>query len=165
MLKKIGQPAPPTGLKLKLFRAPIYLYRARLGFLFGERFIRLKHWGRKSGELREAVIEVIDHDRSAGKLYAASGFGTKSQWYKNVVARSDVFVTLKNTEYRASARVVDSGEAHEVLLRYAHAHPKAIKGVARLSGYEMDGTESDIVEFSGIVKIIEFTLGDETRAQ
>jgi len=38
------------------------------------------------------------------------------------------------------------------------AHPKSIKGVARLSGYEMDATKKDVIEFSKIVKIVEFTL-------
>ncbi len=162
MLRKIGEPAPPTGFKLNLFRAPLYLYRLRLGFLFGERFIRLKHWGRVSGELKETVIEVISQDKSAGKVFSASGFGDKSQWYKNIIANENVFVTLKNTEYRAIARAVEEDEAKEILLGYGRSHPKAIKGVARLSGYEMDGGESDIVEFSSIVKIIEFTLGEET---
>ncbi len=160
MLKKIGEPAPPTGFKLNLFRAPLYFYRLRLGFLFGERFVRLKHWGRVSGELKETVIEVIGQDKPAGKIFSASGFGDKSQWYQNIIANENVFVTLKNTEYRATARAVEEDKAREILFQYAEAHPKAMKGVARLSGYDMDGSESDIVEFSGIVKIIEFSLGE-----
>jgi hypothetical protein len=71
MLKKVGEPAPPKGLKLKLFRAPIYLYRLKLGFLLGERFIRLQHWGRVSGALKDTVIEVIDQDKTNGKIYSA----------------------------------------------------------------------------------------------
>jgi len=63
MLRNIGGPAPPKGLKLKLFRVPLYIYRFKLGFLFGERFIQLKHWGRKSGNLKETVIEVIDQEK------------------------------------------------------------------------------------------------------
>ena len=160
MLIKRGQAAPPKGLKLKLFRAPIYLYRLKLGFFFGERFIRLKHWGRVSGELKETVIEVIDQDKSVGKLYSASGFGKQSQWYQNILANEEVFVTIKNTEFRARAMPVDDRQAEEILLRYAKANPKAIKGVARLSGYEMDGIESDIVEFSRIVRIVEFQLAE-----
>ena len=162
MLRKTGEPSPPTGLKLAFFRAPLYLYRLRLGFLLGERFLRLKHWGRVSGELKETVIEVVDQDKDAGKVFAASGFGEQSQWFKNIVAKEDVFVTLKNTEYKAIARVVDKAQAQEVLLRYARSHPKAIKGVARLSGYAMDGTESDVIEFSGIVRIVEFSLHETT---
>ena len=42
-----------------LVRAPIWLYRARLGFLFGERLLMLEHTGRKSGLLRLAVLEIV----------------------------------------------------------------------------------------------------------
>ena len=158
MLKKIGEPAPPKGLKLKLFRAPRYFYHFKLGFLFGERFIHLKHWGRKSGQLKETVIEVIDQDKTNGVLYSASGFGTQSQWFKNISVNNAVFVTLRNTEFEASASVLSADEATEVLLRYLMVHPHSIKGVARLSGYEMDGSEKDVIAFSQIIKIVKFTL-------
>ena len=158
MLKKIGEPAPPKGLKLKLFRAPRYVYHLKLGFLFGERLIHLKHWGRKSGQLKETVIEVIDQDKTNGVLYSASGFGAQSQWFKNISVNNAVFVTVKNTEFKAIASVLCADEATQILLRYAKAHPNSIKGVARLSGYEMDGSEKDVIAFSQIIKIVKFTL-------
>lgn len=161
MLKKIGEPAPPKGLKLKLFRAPCYFYHLKLGFLFGERFIHLKHWGRKSGKLKETVIEVIDQDKVNRKIFSASGFGEKSQWFKNIFANNAVLVTLKNTEYKATAKVLLADDATRVLLRYAGAYPKSLKGVARLSGYEIDGSIQDVVEFSKVIKIVEFTLSEK----
>jgi deazaflavin-dependent oxidoreductase (nitroreductase family) len=164
MLKKIGEPAPPKGLKLKLFRAPRYFYHFKLGFLFGERFIHLKHWGRKSGQLKETVIEVIDQDKTNGVLYSASGFGTQSQWFKNISVNNAVFVTLRNTEFEASASVLSADQATEVLLRYVKAHPNSIKSVARLSGYEMDGSEKDIIAFSQIIKIVKFTLHERINS-
>ena len=158
MLKKIGEPAPPKGLKLKLFRAPRYVYHMKLGFLFGERLIHLKHWGRKSGQLKETVIEVIDQDKTNRVLYSASGFGEQSQWFKNISVNTAVLVTVKNTEFKATASVLSADEATQILLRYAKAHPNSIKGVARLSGYEMDGSEKDVIAFSQIIKIVKFTL-------
>ena len=158
MLKKIGEPAPPRGLKLKLYRAPLYLYRLKLGFLLGERFIRLQHWGRTSGRLRETVVEVIDQDKASHRIYSASGFGEHSQWFRNISANPHVYVTLKHTDYAAIARILSQEEATTVLRRYASAHPKSINGVARLSGYQMDGSEEDVIAFSKIVRIIEFEL-------
>ncbi|MEP5567920.1 MAG: nitroreductase family deazaflavin-dependent oxidoreductase [Halioglobus sp.] len=160
VLRKVGEPAPPKGLKLKLFRSPLYVYRLGLGFLLGERFIHLKHWGRKSGKPRETVIEVIEWDKEHSKMFSASGFGEKSQWFQNISANSSVFVTVGNIQYQATARVVSSDEAKNVLLRYAKAHPKSIKAVARLSGYDMEGSEQDILEFSQIIKVVEFSLSD-----
>jgi hypothetical protein len=42
-------------------RAPIWLFRARLGFLAGSRLIMLEHIGRTSGQRRYVVLEVVDH--------------------------------------------------------------------------------------------------------
>jgi deazaflavin-dependent oxidoreductase (nitroreductase family) len=136
----------------------------KLGFLFGERFIHLKHWGRKSGQLKETVIEVIDQDKTNGVLYSASGFGTQSQWFKNISVNNAVFVTLRNTEFEASASVLSADEATEVLLRYVKVHPNSIKSVARLSGYEMDGSEKDVIAFSQIIKIVKFTLHERINS-
>ena len=158
VLKKIGDPSPPNGLLLKLFQLPIFLYRTKLGFLLGERFILLKHWGRISGELKETVIEVIDQDKASGKIYSASGYGERSQWFKNISSNNNVFITIKNCERKAVGRILSPLEAEAVLLRYADRHPNSIKGVARLSGYSLDGTSEDVIEFSKLVKIIEFQL-------
>lgn len=40
-------------------RAPIWLFRARLGFLLGSRLLMLEHLGRKSGGRRHVVLEVV----------------------------------------------------------------------------------------------------------
>jgi deazaflavin-dependent oxidoreductase (nitroreductase family) len=120
----------------------------------------LKHKGRKTGVLRETVIEIIDQDKERGKIYAASGFGESSQWFKNICADNSVLLTIKNKEFPARARVLGSQGSEQVLKRYAMAHPGSIKGVAKLSGYKMDGSESDVTEFSRIIKIIEFSKAE-----
>ncbi len=158
MIRKIAEPAAPTGLKLKLFRAPIYLYRMKLGFLLGRRFILLKHWGRKSATLKEAVIEVIHRNEAEGKIYSASGFGEKSQWFKNIQANNQVWLTTGNTEFQARARILSSEDAEVILQQYVRQHPNSIKGVARLSGYVIDGDDADISAFSKIIRIIEFSI-------
>jgi hypothetical protein len=42
-------------------RAPVWLYRARLGFVFGSRLLMLEHTGRKTGIRRYVVLETVDH--------------------------------------------------------------------------------------------------------
>ena len=49
----------PSGTLRLVFRLPIYLYRLNLGWLLGHRGLLLTHQGRKSGLLRETVLEVI----------------------------------------------------------------------------------------------------------
>ncbi|MEU0506469.1 nitroreductase/quinone reductase family protein [Nocardia sp. NPDC005998] len=66
-----------------LVRAPIRLYRAGLGFLFGTRILMVQHIGRTSGDRRFAVLEVVDRP-APGEFVIVSRFGTKAQWYRNI---------------------------------------------------------------------------------
>jgi hypothetical protein len=60
-----------------LMRAPIWLYRARLGFLFGSRTLMLEHIGRNSGARRYVVLEVVGHP-TPDVYVIASGFGLRA---------------------------------------------------------------------------------------
>ena len=57
---------PPTGIKRWFFRAPVWVYRARLGFLFGNRMLYLVTRGRRTGQPRETVLEATRHNSLAG---------------------------------------------------------------------------------------------------
>lgn len=60
--------------------APIWLYRARLGFVLGSRTLMLEHVGRKSGAKRYVVLEVVGHP-APDTYVVASGFGEHAQWF------------------------------------------------------------------------------------
>ncbi|MBX6750420.1 MAG: nitroreductase family deazaflavin-dependent oxidoreductase [Micromonosporaceae bacterium] len=107
-----------------LVRAPIWLYRARLGFIFGQRLLMLEHVGRVSGRRRLVVLEVIDH--SPNRYVVASGFGGKAQWLRNVEANPQVRVSVgTRTRVPAVARRLPPDEAAAVIRRYRERHPRA----------------------------------------
>jgi len=72
-------PSPVTAARLLqtrwIVRAPVWLYRARLGFLLGSRLLMLEHTGRKTGTRRYAVLEIV-YCPQPGTYVVASGFGT-----------------------------------------------------------------------------------------
>ncbi|MCB8997872.1 MAG: nitroreductase family deazaflavin-dependent oxidoreductase [Actinobacteria bacterium] len=124
---------PPTGLSRLMFRAPIWLYRAHLGGLLGGRFILLHHIGRTSGLPREAVVEVV---AQPGECFViCSGFGTQSQWYRNVVARPDIDITTRNRRIRVHARELTTQQAEEQMADYTRRHPRAAKRLADYMGF------------------------------
>ena len=47
-----------------LVRAPIWLFRARLGFVFGSRLLMIEHTGRKTGARRYVTVEGIGRPRA-----------------------------------------------------------------------------------------------------
>ncbi len=55
-------PAYPLGVLCFGFTVPILLYRARLGWLLGHRFLLLTHRGWKTGKIRRTVLEVVHYD-------------------------------------------------------------------------------------------------------
>ncbi|MCV7242879.1 nitroreductase family deazaflavin-dependent oxidoreductase [Mycobacterium mantenii] len=109
----------------RLMRAPIWIYKARAGALFGSRLLMLEHIGRKSGEPRYVVLEVLDHP-SPGTYVVASGFGRKAQWFRNIEANPRVRVYAgSHAPRRATARVLDQQEADRALAAYLSRHRKA----------------------------------------
>ena len=113
-------------LRVRWFvRAPIWLYRARLGFLFGSRLLMLEHVGRTSGRIRYVVLEVIARPAD-GTFVVVSGFGERAQWYRNVRAHPRVRIYVGGRRpVAASARVMSHSESSAALAAYALAHPRA----------------------------------------
>lgn len=138
---RLEREGPPTGLKRLLFRAPIPLYRARLGFLFGERFLMLEHTGRKSGETRRTILEVVVNDPDAA--YVAAAWGHRAQWLRNVEESPNVTFHLGSRTYQTEAEVVAPERARGLMERYATQHPKVLD---RLASYMLDDPGETPVE-------------------
>ncbi|MGC5248502.1 nitroreductase family deazaflavin-dependent oxidoreductase [Gordonia sp. DT219] len=106
-------------------RAPIWLYRHDLGWLLGRRVLMLEHLGRRSGLPRYVCLEVVDRP-SADVLVVVSGFGTSSQWYRNLMACPECKVSIGTARNKpARARPMSDEESAETLQRYQQAHPRA----------------------------------------
>lgn len=108
-----------------LMRAPIWLYKARLGAMFGQRVLMLEHIGRKSGLRRYVVLEVVDHP-TPETFVVASGFGTRAQWFRNIEANPAVRVYVgSRPPAPATARILDQHERDRVMAAYRSERPKA----------------------------------------
>jgi deazaflavin-dependent oxidoreductase (nitroreductase family) len=142
-MKKMSEPQPPRGLSRLLFRAPIYLYRAGLGWLLGGRFLLLHHTGRKSGLPRQAVVEVVRHDEASDTYVIASGFGERSQWFQNLMQQPEVTIQVGRRKLAVTAERLSREEAGDEMVDYARRHAGAARNLARFMGFEVDGSEGD----------------------
>jgi deazaflavin-dependent oxidoreductase (nitroreductase family) len=137
-----------------LMRAPIGVYRAHLGFLFGSRLLMLEHVGRKTGAARYVVLEVIRRP-GPDRYVVTSGFGERAQWFRNVMAEPQVRISSgRRTAAPAMARRMAQDEADAALSDYIAGHPGAwarLKGVLEktLDGrVDPPGTDLPMVELS-----------------
>jgi len=157
MVEKIKDVHPPRGLARLAWRAPIWLYRLGLGGLLGERFVLLNHVGRKSGQPRQAVLEVVFHDPETGAYLVAAGFGEKSDWYKNVMAHPQVSIQVGRKRMGARAGRLPLAQATQVLLDYNRRHPAALRTLAGILGYRTDGSQADVRDLAGMIPIVKLT--------
>lgn len=105
-------------------RAPLLLYRHRLGLVFGSRLLMLEHTGRRSGLPRQVVLETVAHPDDHTFL-VMSGFGLRSQWYRNVLADPRVRVSVgRRRQVAARAVALPAAETPSVLGAYAARHPR-----------------------------------------
>lgn len=92
----------------KKFLNPFMLLMWRLGlgpFLnispqYGGRIMVLTHIGRKSGQLRRTPV---NYTVSNGELYCLAGFGSISDWYRNMLKNPNVEVWLPEGWWRGIA--------------------------------------------------------------
>ncbi|HLU74241.1 MAG TPA: nitroreductase family deazaflavin-dependent oxidoreductase [Nonomuraea sp.] len=153
----LDTPPQPSGLRRTLFRLPIHLYRLRLGWLLGGRFMLLTHTGRVSGEPRQAVIEVVGHDAASGGHIAAAGYGRRSDWYRNILKTPEVTVQVGNRARPMTARPLSEDEGADLMAKYALRNPRIARRLAKLMGFLVDGSESDFREVGRRIPFVRFT--------
>ena len=135
--------ASPRELFRFFLRLPILLYRFRLGWLLGRRFLLLTHTGRKSGALHSTVLEILRYDQSSHCCYIASGWGIKSQWYRNVRKNPRVQYTLGFQQRVGRVEQLPIERAERELRDYGSRHPTAIRTLTKfLIGEKFEGGPS-----------------------
>jgi deazaflavin-dependent oxidoreductase (nitroreductase family) len=153
----IKLPNPPRGIKALPWRLPIWLYRLGLGKLLGNRFLLLTHKGNKSGQQRQAVLEVIQSYPSEERYLVVSGFGEKSHWYQNIKQEPRVTIQVGSKKNPAIANQLDSKLAGDVILEYTQNNPWALKTFSRLLGYEIEHSPQGYRQFGENIPVIQFS--------
>ncbi|MFC0681359.1 nitroreductase family deazaflavin-dependent oxidoreductase [Lysobacter korlensis] len=118
-----------TALRMRfhrtLVRAPNWLYRARLGWLLGHRFLMIEHRGRITGLTRRTTLEVTRRGPGSEWVEVVAGFGATTDWYRNAVAAGEVRVHLGTRQFTADVAELDEGERLALLTDYQTNHPKS----------------------------------------
>lgn len=142
MTKTSGRPTLPTGITRLLFRLPIWLYRFKLGWILGGRFMLINHIGRKSGQPRQVVVEVVRHEQATDSYIVCSGFGPKAQWYQNLLAMPDVTIQVGARILAVHAEPLSPEAGGDELVDYARRNPTAARNLSNFMGFALDGSET-----------------------
>ncbi len=154
--EKFSEPKLPIGLARLAFRLPIWFYRAHLGWVLGHRFTLLTHIGRKSGLPRQTVLEVVRYDKTSGVCIVASGWGMKSDWFRNLSTNPKIFFQVGNKRTAGIAERLTPDAASKELVSYANHYQFAFRELVRFMGYRLDGSAEDVSALGRLIPMFLF---------
>src|SRR6266851_234174 len=60
--------------------------------------------GRRRGQVRTAVLEVVRYDHASSESIVVSGWGEREDWYRNIPAHSPLLVDTGSQRYASFHR-------------------------------------------------------------
>jgi deazaflavin-dependent oxidoreductase (nitroreductase family) len=148
---------PTGGWRKAMFKWPVQLWRLGLGPVIGHQMVLISHTGRKTGQTRRTMTELHVVN---GQKYAPSGFGRRSQWYRNIEADPRVTIqTAAGAESAVASRVTDDDE----LLSLMDLEDPINRVMLRsfLATLEIELTEEDILAKKDRIYYLRFDPTDE----
>lgn len=153
---------PPTALKL-IFKVPTLIYRVGLGRLLGRRFLLLVHRGRKSGLERRVVLEVIRYDSDPPAAAVLSGWGERSQWFRNLQATPPVAVSIGGERWlNPQWEVPEPDWTAEVVEEYRRDHPLLMSSLDRFFGWPRNASEGERRRMARDLRVVVFRPDSES---
>lgn len=148
-------PRKPAGLLKWSYELPRLLYRWRLGWMLGHRFLMVTHRGRRTGRMRHTVLEVAHYDPETRECVVAAAYGRKTDWYQNIHAHPALLVQVGRARYTPVQRDLSPEETLFFLREYEHRYRWAFYlFMHRLYGY--DGTEAGLCELARRIPAVAF---------
>jgi deazaflavin-dependent oxidoreductase (nitroreductase family) len=131
----------------QLFRAPVYLYRWKCGWLLGRRFLLLIHIGRRTGLRRYTVLEVVEYRKEGPEAVVVSAFGRNADWLRNIEVTPGPEIVIGSHHFVADHRFLGEEEAVGVIAGYERRNwfiaPIARLGFSRFLGWRYRSSTSD----------------------
>lgn len=147
----------PKGLSKWFVQSPKWIFRARLGFLFGSRFLLLEHVGRTSEKVYQTPLEVASRDHRRDEYIVTSGTGVNADWYRNIRANPAGAIWLGSHRYAAVQRFLPTEEAVERMKAYEREHPKTAAKLESMMGVSHDETDESWTAMMEKIPMIGFT--------
>lgn len=138
-----------------LFRIPVFMYEAHLGWAFGHRVLMLTHRGRKTGKTRRTCIEVIHYDPAVRESVVISAYGTRSDWYRNIAKNPPIEVRIARERYVPAFRILPTDEARRILREVFAEHPRKGKFFFK-HVFRLDFSRWSFEDLASLVPLVAF---------
>ena len=151
--------APPR-LLIPIFKLPIILYRFRLGWLLGKRFLQITHVGRRSGKVRRTVLAVLRFDQKTKEVSAVSAW-KRSDWYYNIQASPALEVETGFVRFVPVQTTLSPEEITTLFIEFRRAHPIFSRMICRIPGWKWDSSYEEFRKLAHTLRGMTFKPKNE----
>jgi deazaflavin-dependent oxidoreductase (nitroreductase family) len=115
-------PYPQNKLLKRIYRSPLLLFRLGLSKIFSKYILILSTYGRKTGKVHHTPVEYFQHQ---GRVYVMSGFGSKPDWFKNILADPHITLQINKKILHATARKPETESEWDGVVAFLKSSPIA----------------------------------------
>lgn len=141
---------------IPIFKLPLLLYRLRLGWLLGKRFMQLTHVGRRSGKVYKTILAVLRFDEKTKEIYAVSAW-KGSDWYYNIQASPALQVETGFVRYAPVQRTLSPEEMTTTFMEYRRRHPIFSRMICRIPGWKWDSSYDEFLVLARTLRGVAFS--------
>ena len=139
-----------------IFKLPVFLYRAGLGWMLGRLFMQITHVGRRSGKIRRTILAVLRFDEKTREMYAVSAW-KGSDWYYNIQASPAMQVEIGSMRYAPIQRTLTAEEITNAFMEYRKRHPVFSRIVCRIPGWKWDSSYEEFLALAQTLHGVAFS--------
>jgi deazaflavin-dependent oxidoreductase (nitroreductase family) len=110
--------------------------------------VMITHRGRKTGRIRQTILEVAHYDLVTREYVIGAAYGSRTDWYQNILAHPALSVQVGRQRYVPLQRQLTPEEALTILRDYQQRHPWLFRQCTRLFGFPNDGTDESLLTLS-----------------
>lgn len=131
----------PHPLLKIFFRIPLFFHK--LGFggwerLLGMQWMLITTTGRKSGKRRQAMVDVLLHDKQTDTYYIISAYGSHADWVRNIQANPHFEAQVGRRKFNARAATLSGESAGEMLVQFHRLKPAYTRAVMNAAGMKFN---------------------------
>jgi len=132
----------PYGMYRWVANLPRWFYRLGLGWMLGHRMAQITHRGRKSGQIRRTILEVLHYDPQTQEVLVVSGWEGKTDWYRNIEREPALELRTGRVAYRPVQEFLPPEETARLVLTLFRQHPREVRWMGSLLGIDPDTSDA-----------------------
>jgi deazaflavin-dependent oxidoreductase (nitroreductase family) len=127
----------PDRLLKFFFKIPVWLHKIGLGGwerLVGAQWMFITTRGRKTGKLRNVMVDVMDYDKVTDTYYIEAAYGVRADWYKNMQSNPVFEAQVGRRKFKARADTLSTEVTSEMLVQFYRRKPAYTRSVMAIVG-------------------------------